>query len=445
MVSVHVERPSDAPTRRLMRPGWPLDLVFLGYPVWWALGLAGFVWPMVAFPMLLSLLRRSRVTAPRGFALWLGFIVWMMATATQLDSVGRAIGFGYRASLYLSATVLFLYLFNASSNVLEDRKVIRTLAVFWMYVVVGGFLGVLFPDFSFRSPAELLLPGFLISNDFVRDMVHPAFAQIQEILGYPTPRPSAPFVYTNDWGGNFALLAPFVILAWGSATSPRLKKLLGVFAVASVFPVAMSLNRGLWLSLSVGLLYAAFRLALRGKGKAFIGFVTAVVVVGGLIFLTPLRSLIADRLETPHSNNRRVSLYDEAIRGAVESPLFGFGAPRPSKWNPNAPSVGTQGQIWLVLFSHGFLGTFFFAGWFLYVFWRLRRATDPIGFWCHVDILIVLVQFPVYGMLPMQLHILMILIAVAMRNEHPWRDARSFDRGRSEDLVVKSRRQRSIV
>jgi hypothetical protein len=414
-----LEARATVPRRRLLKPGWPLYVVFVGFPFWWVLGLGGFVWPIVAVPMLLSLLRRKRVFTPPGSLLWFGFIIWMIATAVQIDSFGRMVGFAYRGALYLSATILFLYIFNSSGTVLEKRKVITILAIFWTYVVIGGYLGILFPNFSFTSPAEVLMPHALVTNDFVHDLVHPSFADVQDILGYPVSRPSAPFIYTNDWGGNFALLIPFVILAWGSPVGRRFKKILACFAVVSLVPVVVSLNRGLWLSLSLGLLYAAVRLAIRGRPRAIVAIVACPIVLIGAIFLTPLHKIFDDRLATPHSNNRRVSLYEEAVRGAVASPLFGYGAPRPSKWNPDAPSVGTQGQIWLVLFSHGFPGAFFFAGWFIYTFWRLRSADDPLGFWMHVMILILLVQFPVYGMLPMQLHIVMIGIALAWRERRP--------------------------
>jgi hypothetical protein len=45
----------------------------------------------------------------------------------------------------------------------------------------------------------------------------------------------------------------------------------------------------------------------------------------------------------------------------------------------------------------------------------LRKARDPLGFWVHVMLLILMVQWPVYGMIPMQIHIVMIGIALAMR------------------------------
>ena len=42
---------------------------------------------------------------------------------------------------------------------------------------------------------------------------------------------------------------------------------------------------------------------------------TVIVLIGGAVVFTPLGDVISERLETPHSNERRVSLYDEALRG----------------------------------------------------------------------------------------------------------------------------------
>jgi hypothetical protein len=87
----------------------------------------------------------------------------------------------------------------------------------------------------------------------------------------------------------------------------------------------------------------------------------------------------------------------------------------PSEWKPNVPLVGTQGLVWTVLVSHGFVGVGLFIAWFLQAFWRTRRAASDVPFWCHVMLLMALIQLIVYDMLPTQLHIMMLGIAIAFR------------------------------
>ena len=99
--------------------------------------------------------------------------------------------------------------------------------------------------------------------------------------------------------------------------------------------------------------------------------------------------------------------------------MFGFGAPRPSKWNPNAPSVGTQGQIWLVLFSQRIPGDVVVPGVVPRALWWFRGSAEPIGFWVHVMLVIMFLQLAVYGLLPVQIHIIMLGIALAWRERRP--------------------------
>jgi hypothetical protein len=73
----------------------------------------------------------------------------------------------------------------------------------------------------------------------------------------------------------------------------------------------------------------------------------------------------------------------------------------------------------MVLFSHGFPGAALFVGFFVYVFVRTWRPRTSLGFWCHVTVLIGLVQMPVYGLLPVQIHILMVAAALALRDAAP--------------------------
>lgn len=411
-VTASVSPRSFAALRREGGSPW-FRLMFLGFPVWWALGIGAFIWPILALPLAFSLLRRTTLRIPRGFWLWLLFLLWVVGSASQLDEGFRGMTWGYRAVTYLAATVLFLYVYNEPRERLPDRRVLLTLAVFWGYIALGGLLGVIAPRFGFESPVERVLPGRIASNEFVRALVHPAAAQISTFLGYEAPRPKAPFEYTNDWGSAFALTTPLAIAAapYIRRGSQRLAML--AILLASLVPVVLSLNRGLWLSLGVALLYALFRTAGRGRPALLMGFGLALAVI--FTIASPLRDVVEARLQTPHSNQRREALYAETLGGALRSPILGFGAPRPSEANPNMPSVGTQGQLWLVLYSQGIPGACFYVGWYLVGYLRTLRRSSWTAFWCNVVALIALLQLPYYGHLAAQLQVIMVALALGLR------------------------------
>ncbi len=398
--------------------GWPLYAIFLGYPLWWALGVSEFIWPVFAGPMLLSLIgRRQSVRVPRGYGLLILFLIWMCASGLMISGPDRMIGFVYRCSLYFSAAIMLLYVYNAPKRLLPLNVAVRTMAFFWVIVVFGGLFGIIAPDFEITSVAERLMPARLLANDYVYSLVHPTTAQTQVFLGYPVPRPRAPFVYTNDWGGNFALLVPFLLAGWSQIRSFARRGLLKLLAVVSLLPVVFSLNRTLWLCLGVTFVYGATRFAVRGNKGAIQSAVLVSILVFGVFTFGPTRQLIDDRIATPHSNQGRSRLYNEAVDNISRSPWLGYGAPRPSEVNPNLPSVGTQGQFWMVLFSHGIPGAIFFTSFLGYACWRTRKARNQAALWCHTVVLLALVQMPFYGLLPTQLNIVFLAIALAFREK----------------------------
>jgi polysaccharide biosynthesis protein PslJ len=407
--------PGRVVRRRLLRPSWPLTALFVLFPVWWALGLGAFIWPLVAIPMAAKLASAGRFRAPPGFVLWLMFLVWMLASGSQLEDAGDWLVFGQRVTVYLSATVLFLYVFNATQDELPSERAAAMVVWLWLAAVVAGFAALAFPTGGFTSLAELVLLSGLVGNSFVNELIHPELAQVHDFLGYPVARPKAPFVYTNEWGANMALLTPFVFASWRAVSRP-LRTILGAGLVASIVPMAFSLNRGLWLSLGAGLLYAAIHLARQGRVSALRAIIALVAVAAGLTLITPLGDLVRDRIATPHSNVARSALYTETTESVLDSPLLGYGSPRRSERNPNLPPVGTHGQLWLVLFSHGIPATLFFVGWFLYLFWSTRRPGSNLALWMHVVVFTALVQMPYYGLLPVPIHLVMLAAALAWRH-----------------------------
>src|SRR5437764_8622225 len=65
------------------RPGWPLRVIYYGYPLWWVVGCAQLMFLVMSVPMAFTLLRRP-VRVPRGFAFWLLFLVWVAASVLVL-------------------------------------------------------------------------------------------------------------------------------------------------------------------------------------------------------------------------------------------------------------------------------------------------------------------------------------------------------------------------
>jgi polysaccharide biosynthesis protein PslJ len=407
--------PSEIGVERRLPPGWPLLATYLLFPIWWAIGLGQFIWPILALPMLFWLLVRRRVVFPRGFGVWLAFVAWMLISALQVNTADRVVGFGYRAAIYLSATVFLLYVFNLREEELPTKRLIDMLACFWLFVVLGGFAAVLKPDVTFTTPVEAILPHALLNNSYVLAMVHPGLAQVHDFLGYPVPRPAAPFVFTNDWGSNFGILLPFVIVSFVRSRSDLWRLILLLAGVASLVPVVVSLDRGLWLSAGVGLLYAMLRLGASGRGRVLGAAAILLPMTLLILWFSPLHQLISDRFAHPHSNDKRLSLAEQSVEGVWSSPWFGYGAPRPSTTGGVSPAVGTQGQLWLIMYSHGFPALVFFFGWFVWCWWRTRGTDPPDAFLAHVVFSIALVQIVVYDWLPVQLHTLMVAAALGWR------------------------------
>ncbi len=392
-------------------PAWPLVLMVVGYPLWFLLGLGGFMWVGLAAPMAASLLRRRDLVAPRGLGMWLVFLVAVAGSALAVDTGARFAGYLLRTGYYLAATVFVVYLLNGGRSVSIGR-IVRSFTLLWMATVAGGYLALIVGAVSFRSPMWYLMPAGLLENELINTLVTPGFADLQDIIGVPVPRPKAPFPYTNSWGSMLALGTPFALAALAddrSGLSPRLVRLA---LVAAVPPAVVSLNRGLWLSLGLGLVYAGIRFGLAGRAGALARLAVAAVVLAVVLALSPLGDLVASRVDNGHSDADRFALATAAVEGALERPVFGWGAPRP---NGGHPSVGTHGQVWMVVFSHGFVGAVGFLGALAAFWYHTRRQATTAGVWIHTVLVIAAAQLPVYLMIPHALFAVMAAVAVALR------------------------------
>ena len=411
---------APASTGLRLQVTWPLTVLFVAFPLWWLLGLSAFMWSVITVPMAVALVWRRRTRAPVAIILWFAFTSWVFLSGMQLDNFNRIMTFTYRFSLYVGAAVLFLYVYNMPRSSRLDVRVLRILTIFWIVVVVGGCIGILVGSHTFTPPLYHLLPHKLRTNPFVQGLVLPVFAEVQKFLGYPVPRPAAPFEYTNEWGGNMAVLTLVALAAATAAGRGLRRRLIIVVLAVSLVPMIFSLNRGMFLSLALGVLYVTVRLAIRGRIGALVSVLGVIVLTVLIVALTPLGHLLVSSFDSAHghSNTTRLSLYQQASSGANASPVFGYGAPQQSSQVgqlAGTPLVGTQGQLWLVLYSNGYPALIFFVGFFLAVLWQTRRARGTAGLWLHTVPLVALSQIVVYGLLRGELQVVMVVAALAYR------------------------------
>jgi hypothetical protein len=398
-------------------------VLFAAFPVWWALGLSAFTWVIVAIPVLVSLIWRRWTRVPVAFTLWLAFISWVLLSGLQLHGDTKIATFSYRLALYVAAGVLFIYTYNLPRSKSLDTKILRILTMFWMIVVIGGYLGIIVGAHTFTAPFEDVLPHGLASQPFVKELIQPVFVDSRaSVSGLRFPRPAAPFTYSNYWGGNIAVLTPVAIAGAIAAGRGARRKLIVCLLIAQIVPMVFSLNRGMFLSLGFGIFYVALRLALRGR-LASLGALLGAVALGTVILVaTPLGHLVADSFVSSnhgHSDTTRISASQLALTGARQSPIFGHGEPTPVTGEGQQPPIGTQGQLWTVLYSNGVPAAIFFVGFFAAVLWQTRRARGMAGLWLHTVPLVALPQIVVYGWLPVELQVVMVAAALAYR--YCWR------------------------
>lgn len=401
----------------------PLVRLFAGYPLWWLLGIAPFVTlGTVAWIGYRIFKRRHEVVLPPGFLLWTLFLVWVVAGVMVLQvgapgtvtdfSATRYLTWMFRLVWYLAATIMLLWVVSLRDR-LPMHLVMR--AVGWMFVtlVIGGYAGALFPHFQFQSLFELILPSRVTSVAFVRDLIHPNLAQVYTFEGSFNPRPSAPFPYTNDWGVTYACVMPFFVVGWIVRASGWRRGIGIALLIASVVPVVLSQNRGLWIALAAVVAFALLRLAVAGHARALLTSLPILLITVIIVLNSPLGAVFDDRVSNEGgSDSGRLALGEATVSTVVDrAPITGLGSTRTSTTSFSSinladsancerctpPALGTQGQLWLVVFSQGVVGLLLYLGFLLRnLVSSLRLASAEVIGSCSV-ILAHLATMPFYN------------------------------------------------
>lgn len=402
-------------------PAWPLTALLVGYPLWWALGIADYMWILLAVPMLLRMIgwsmRGRPLRMPPGFGLWLLFLAWgfigvvtltLSAPGTVSSPVShRIISWGIRTVSYFGLTIIFLYAGNLTEKELPRQKLAWLLGLIAIYATVLGIAGILAPSFQFSSPFLVVLPHSLQANTFVQASMHPGLSQVQNVFGTPNAqgRPKAPFDYTNAWGESLTITMPWLLfVCLRSGTRRRLRILGWSMLLLSIVGLLYSLNRGAWIAVGFAVVYLAVRLAARGRFGLLGGLVAVLALAVIIGIATPVHTIISLRLQNGKSDSIRSSLFVLSLQDGLSSPVLGYGDTRQQRGSPNSiaigpsevcqscgqNSVGSTGQLTLLIVSTGFGGAALFYAFFAYGAWRYRRDATAYGL---IGVLIILMSF----------------------------------------------------
>lgn len=407
-------------TYRKPIPAWPLTVPLIGLPIWWVLGVWQFMVIAMAIPMGIYLIRQRSIAVPRGFAMWLLWMAWLVTgvLVLQVDApsavpgfnLNRYVSFGFRYAWYVAATIVSLYVVN-TRHVLSSQTIIRAVAWLFVWFTAGGILGLFAPGIDFPSVLQALLPDSVARNPFVNSLMRIRVAQVQDVLGTPLPRPSAPFFYTNEWGFATAISLPFFVAAWWARGWRWRIAMLFVLA-AGLFAIVSSLNRGVWIAVLSAVGLAIVQTTLQGRFKAIA--VSAVVMLATLILVlfSPLSDAVTGRLDSGVSDEVRGNLAMTAVESAAAgSPIVGFGSTRDVAGTFSsiaggatdlcprceAPPLGTHGQLWLVTFGAGFVGVLLYAGFIVSQFVRTSRVRSSFAMAASASLLLLVVTLPFYN------------------------------------------------
>ena len=179
----------------------------------------------------------------------------------------------------------------------------------------------------------MILPSWLTSNPYVHDLFFPPFAEIQHPWGSPSVflRPSAPFPYANSWGVAILILTPVAVAAFILARTwidppraPRRRRRDGPAGHGVIEPRHVR---------RAGPVRDVHRRSPGGAGPGGPGArARGQWACPQCCSWCPgaCSTSIATRQQYGQSTDSRFSLYAETFRRTLESPLLGYGAPRPS-------------------------------------------------------------------------------------------------------------------
>ena len=350
------------------------------------------------------------------------------ANTVTSTGFGRYLAFALRFANYVAVTIMMLYIGNASRGSVAtapgDRLDGRPghcrgrSSARWRWRSRTS---------AFSSPASLLLPDSLAESKGEIKL-----AQVQPVLGETSPRPSAPFAFTNAWGNNVSLLLVWLVAGWGCWAPAG-----GAWRPGSCsrWRWSRSSTRSTggcgsgWASVSSWWRSDWRHAGVPGCWRGSSGCSSS--VAAGFAHVTA-RHHGRTSGSTPGTATRcGARSPSDAVAGAATSPVIGFGSTRqtigsdasiaigPSGECPKCGGrdIGSTGQLWLLLIAQGFLGAVLYLGFFLRSLWAYRTDHSVLGIAGTAVVLLEMFYSLFYTALTMPLATAFVSIGLLWRNQ----------------------------
>lgn len=405
----------DLARQQRVLPAWPLFTLFYGYPLIWVLGMGQFAPTLLSIVMLFYMGVRKNILIFKTHWIWIALIIWCVVCTVSLRGGSDILAWGIRFLVIFNACVYSVYYFNARERI-TPQALLGGLVALWYTVVILGWFAIFFPDFRVTTPMSFLIPGGMLQNPLVKDYVLPPLAEVQEPWGAPEPyiRPAAPFPYANSWGLAFALLTPIVLAMISASDRKRTKVILALSILAGAVPAIATSNRGMFIGLTISVVYVIFRQVLNGNLKLAFYALLFMILVGITLVATGAVAQILGRQEYSDSTGTRSMLYEHTWEAVLKSPLVGYGTARP---DPEAGiSMGTQGYLWALMFCFGLVGLGLFIAFMWSSIFTTASLNSNAGYWIHSVPVAAACIFVIYSFDSMQMASMMLCLALLMRS-----------------------------
>jgi capsular polysaccharide biosynthesis protein len=198
----------------------------------------------------------------------------------------------------------------------------------------------------------------------------------------------------------------------------------------AAIPFIYSINRGMWGACVAMALFVALRAALTGRPGVLAGVIAGASILAVILAISPLGHIVALRFSNEGSEEGRTNLGTLAVRSVTAtSPIVGMGSTRNVQGNFQSitggstaqcprcskPALGTQGQVWLVVFSQGLVGLFVFMMFFALAFLRHIRLRSPVVTVALSAMVAWVVTMPVYNSLGTGMLVVMVAVGLLCR------------------------------